>query len=145
MLAYVMNGRCNFTSPSDGTNETLYGRCNFTSSNQNTIVYIYNTLFSDFTENNGGGAIRLLNCALLCIGSNFTNCSSMSSCGGAVYLRNDDDLGMNITFESGNFFNCIALYVGACYIYISSEANDLRILFCSFVENRATAAKSSIL
>lgn len=125
-------------------NKTLYDRCSYSSTNQNTIVYILDSSFNEFSEiDNSGGAAFVEKSAMLCRNSNFTNCNSVTGGGGAIYIKNNkDQLENNITFVNNQFDHCTAIFGGAAYIYSSSETNGIIILQCIFKANKATSQKS---
>lgn len=81
------------------------------------------TIFNKIEVEQDGGAIHLVNTALMCENVQFDRCKSKTGGGGGIYLNNSIDKKSEVKLENLQFKDCKALYGGGVYVYSSSE-ND---------------------
>lgn len=94
--------------------------------------------FENFDNNDNGGAVYLVNTALTCIGTTYSNCKSRSAGGGAIFLFNDFQSATDTTtFERVTIKSCSAVFGGAAYVYLSSEKYDAVFTNSKFRDNTA--------
>lgn len=112
-------------------------RCNYSVyEKRNVFVLVSVTYFSNFYQQiENGGAIYILNCGIQCKGASFTNCSSATGGGGAIYIKNVFDVDNNVSLVSNKFIQCSAVFGGALYLYSGSELADVLIKICTFEYN----------
>ena len=117
------------------TNITV-DRCNYTVwQDRNVLLDIKISIFANRKQEClDGGAVYIINSAVLCQDNMFINCSSTEG-GGAIYIKNSADLLNNVTFNNVSFINNQASYGGAIYIYSSYDHNEVRIQNCTFIDN----------
>ena len=121
-------------------NITLY-RCEYNGNQEDILVRIIRTNFTDYFNESDGGAVLITNCGFECNGVNFTECVSLNGGGGAIYIKNRRPLKYNITLNATCFTRCKAAYGGGCYIYSSSDKNEVLLEYCSFNSNSITNKK----
>ena len=124
-------------------NMTLSNRCEYEGSEDHKVtVEITRSNFTDFHENEDGGAIRVKNCEVRCNGTLFLNCSSGIGGGGGIYINNTINTEINIDLINLTFIQCHAIYGGAVFIRSIHESSKILVYNCSFDSNRALGKKS---
>ena len=124
-------------------NMTLSDRCEYEGSeNHKVTVEITRSNFTDFNNNNDGGAIHVKNCDVRCNGTHFINCSSNEGGGGGVFINNTLNNETSIDLINLTFINCNAMYGGAVFIRAMHESSRILVLNCLFDSNRAYGIKS---
>lgn len=117
--------------------------CQNINTNLNNYVQITveKTTYSSFHFEDGGGALRLINCAVESKGNTFSSCISNKGAGGGMYVYNNINTNYDISKENPivivdtKFNNCEASYGGALFLYSSSPKNPILIDSCHFKDN----------
>ena len=105
---------------------------------RNIVVDVQTTSFENM-EYNEGGAIHLVNCGLKCSNKcQFTHCVSREGPGGAIYIKNANELLNGVILHDLTFTSNSAQYGGAIYIYSSSSLNIIQITKSRFFSNEAS-------
>lgn len=119
-------------------NITIY-RCSYYGE-EDVLIHIIRNNFTDFYNASDGGAVLLYDSGFECNNVSFTECISMNGGGGAIYIKNSRTLKYNITFNNTCFTRSYAAYGSACYIYSSSNSNDVlfKIVLSSLMKSIRT-------
>ncbi|KAK8883826.1 hypothetical protein M9Y10_042925 [Tritrichomonas musculus] len=103
--------------------------------------------FNGSTNDESGGAVRIVNSGLTCIDLSFTGCKSQKG-GGGIYIYNnikteDESVAYSISFTGLTFEKCEASYGAAVFIYSPSESSPVQITSCIFESNQLSSSSSS--
>ena len=101
--------------------------------------------FNNFTHDNNGGAVHMINTGLTIIDAKFDQCESKSAGGGGIYIYNDIEIPNKIILQKLNFNECKAVFGGAIYIYSSNEVTPALIDGCNFIGNSLNEGATSDL
>ena len=123
----------------DNTDGTYYQNITLDSTTTPAFSGSYNT--------ESGGAVRLVNAGLTCIGVTFTNCKSQKA-GGGIYIYNnikteDEKITYSINLNGLEFKGCEASYGAAVFIYSPLETSPIRITSCIFDSNLLSSSSTS--
>ena len=128
----------------DKKNITIGDRCYYLVYDEKyVLIHVISANFSDFKNVSHGGAVYVINCEVEANDANFTNCVSVNGGGGAIYVKNSKNLVNHIRLENLFFTECKAVYGGAVCIYSSDETNNVTILNCTFISNKASSHSSA--
>ena len=123
----------------------LGNRCQYSAdeNDKSVVIHVLRTNFTDYKNESNGGAIYIFNCGFYIHKIIFTRCLTLNGGGGAIYIKETHALEHNITFDACLFTGCKAVFGGACYIYCSSDVNDVTITGCTFSSNVAYKRNSN--
>lgn len=135
---------CSVITFDDLTPTVINQRCDHDGKNDKTaLITVIRSDFTDFKQQQSGGALHITNCGVNCKKAQFKKCVSNSGGGGAVYIKNTASLSNNVDLENLKFVECQALFGGAIYAYSASERNAVNIIQCTFTENSLLSGSSS--
>lgn len=117
--------------------------CKYTVDSERLVyVYVISDHFENYSQVEGdGSAVRLINCGILCNGTQFIDCKTNKGGGGAIVINNSFDITNNATFIDTLFLRCEASYGGAVFIYTQSDLFDISFVSCRFESNKALTKK----
>ena len=89
------------------------------------------------SDNENGGAINFINCAVQCQRSDFIGCKSTTGGkGGGIYLTVNRSVNEKTLIEDCTFKGCTAYYGGAVFAYSKDKTKEILIQYCTFRENQ---------
>lgn len=120
----------------DGTIEIQPDQCNQKyrcdqniTENKYVVLDVKETNFTNYQNEDDGGAISLINCGFDCAQATFDKCTS-NKAGGAIFFLNLLQQQSDLNLENNNFVNCSAVFGGAAYV--CSSWAYIKIHFCDF-------------
>lgn len=98
--------------------------------------------FTNFKNDDNGGAVYLVNTGVTCIGTTYSECSSNNKGGGAIFFYNKVDVDNEAEFIGVTIESCSAVFGGGAYVYSKSERNEVLFHGCTFKGNKAHTSAS---
>ena len=124
-------------------NTTQSFRCDFSDfEGKNVTIDVVRSNFTEYIENENGGAVHVINCGVRCNGTMFIDCESLNGGGGGIYIKNSATIKQNITLINILFLRCKSNYGGGAYLYCSNKESGVLIQSCTFQYNEARLRQS---
>ena len=118
-------------------------RCDFSDfEGKNVTIDVVRSNFTNYIEEENGGAIHVINCGVRCNGTEFIDCESINGGGGGIYIKNNATIKQNITLINILVLRCKSNYGGGAFLYCGNKESGVLIKSCTFQYNEARLKRS---